>query len=585
VVIAEWMTRTVDALHHGITTVDSLWYHMPFAARFVQDGSIVHLHYVDTEPVVPFYPATSELLHAVAIEFVSNDFLSPLLNLGWMALVLLAAWCIGRPFGVAPISLIGACVLLGTPGLVATQPGGAYDDVVGLALFLSSIAILTNTVRGNDQLQLPGVAMAALAAGLACGTKYTLVGPVAILTIGIYVVCRRGQRLPALAVWTGLVVLTGGFWYVKNWAYEGNPLPSLSHIGPLKLASPPITSPSTTVGHYLFDWTIWRHYFIPGMRSSLGPASWAILACSIAGLVCLLGWGRSALYRMVAIVGIGSAIVFIYTPQFLGLPGAPFYFVYNIRYATPALLVGLVLFPLIPILSRRQAPFWVGLGLVAIMCVTQLDATIWPIHVFTEEFSKPVAGIDSLLGLLFGVAFLLGGLVIWIGRRHGTAWRPGPPLIAAVLILLLAVGYPIQRQYLADRYTTIGVGSTVAPRIVKWAQDLHDQRIAVDGPFMMLQYQYYGRDLSNYVQFLAQIFPNGGMNQYQSCQQWLKALDDGHFNYLFTLTPTEQRWARADPDATLVMSELIKNNYSLDVFKLGRHVGLSACDPQKSLTS
>ncbi len=56
-VAADWATRTVDALHHGMTTADTLWYHMPFAARFVQQDTIVPLHYVDAESVTVFFPA------------------------------------------------------------------------------------------------------------------------------------------------------------------------------------------------------------------------------------------------------------------------------------------------------------------------------------------------------------------------------------------------------------------------------------------------------------------------------------------------------------------------------------------------
>ena len=134
VLVAEWGTRTVDAFHHGMLTTDTLWYHMPLAARFVQQGTITPLHYADSGPVTVFFPASSELFHGLGILLMGNDVLSPLINLGWMALALLAAWCVGKPFGVAPVTLTGVVVLLATPGLVATQPGGAYDDVMGLAL-------------------------------------------------------------------------------------------------------------------------------------------------------------------------------------------------------------------------------------------------------------------------------------------------------------------------------------------------------------------------------------------------------------------------------------------------------------------
>ncbi len=352
ILTAEWATRTVDALHHGMTTVDTLWYHMPFAARFVELGSTTSLHYVDTEPVVQFYPANSELLHAVGILFLGNDLLSPMINLGWMALVLLAAWCIGRPFGVAPIALIGATLLLGTPGLVATQPGGGYTDVVGLALFLASIAVLVGAERSDGHPGLAGIAIAALAAGLAFGSKFTLVGPVAVLTVGVFVVCPRGRRLRHGGLWVGLVALTGGYWYVRNWVAIGNPLPSLSHLGPITLPSPPITSPNTTFGHYIFKSALWRHYFIPGLRSSFGPAWVVVVGAAALGMVLVFFSRRNRLWKMVAAVGAASVVVFVYTPQFLGFPGAPFYFVYNLRYVTPAILVGLVILPVAPRLAR-----------------------------------------------------------------------------------------------------------------------------------------------------------------------------------------------------------------------------------------
>jgi hypothetical protein len=99
--VAEWSVPTIDALRFGMIGIDTLWYHLPVAARFVQQGSIAHLHYLDSDPVTVFYPASSELLHAVGMVVMGSDVLSTVMNLGWLALALLAAWCLGRCFGVA----------------------------------------------------------------------------------------------------------------------------------------------------------------------------------------------------------------------------------------------------------------------------------------------------------------------------------------------------------------------------------------------------------------------------------------------------------------------------------------------------
>ena len=83
-----------------------------------------------------FFPANSELIHGLGILLMGNDVLSPLVNIGWLALALLAGWCAGRPFGVGAVTLTGVSALMATPNIVATQPGGGYDDIVGLALLL-----------------------------------------------------------------------------------------------------------------------------------------------------------------------------------------------------------------------------------------------------------------------------------------------------------------------------------------------------------------------------------------------------------------------------------------------------------------
>ena len=142
-------------------------------------------------------------------------------------LALLAGWCIGRPYGVAPVTICGVAALLVTPGLVATQPGGAYDDIVGLALLLSSAALLVTAAHGVPSNRLAGQAIAALAAGLAMGTKFTFVAPVGALTVGIWVLARRGRRWTETGVWLLLVIVTGGFWYLRNLIIVGSPLPSL----------------------------------------------------------------------------------------------------------------------------------------------------------------------------------------------------------------------------------------------------------------------------------------------------------------------------------------------------------------------
>ena len=63
--------------------------------------------------------------------FFDRDLVSPLINLGWLAVALFAAWCIGRPYGLGPQAMIGASVALGSQSLVEFQAGEALNDITG----------------------------------------------------------------------------------------------------------------------------------------------------------------------------------------------------------------------------------------------------------------------------------------------------------------------------------------------------------------------------------------------------------------------------------------------------------------------
>ncbi len=141
---AAWMVPTLGTLAAGMDRADSLWYHMPLAARFVQTGYLGHIYFFDPVFLASFYPANSEVLHAVPILFFDRDIVSPVLNLGWLSVALLAAWCIGRPYGLAPQALIGASVALGSQSLVEFQAGEALNDITGVAFVLAAVAILVN---------------------------------------------------------------------------------------------------------------------------------------------------------------------------------------------------------------------------------------------------------------------------------------------------------------------------------------------------------------------------------------------------------------------------------------------------------
>ena len=89
----------------GMTSSDTLSYHGPVAARFFQEGSITSLEFVYSDPIIPFLPFNSELLHAVGMLLSGATWPPRSSTSGWLGLALLAAWCVGRPYGLGPASL------------------------------------------------------------------------------------------------------------------------------------------------------------------------------------------------------------------------------------------------------------------------------------------------------------------------------------------------------------------------------------------------------------------------------------------------------------------------------------------------
>src|SRR5207342_2063314 len=144
-VVIHWAHPTGQAVDQGMYYQDTTWYHMSFSARFAQTGHVGPLHFTDPLKLAAwFYPQNSELIHGLGIVFLKTDFLSPLMNLMWVALCLLAAWCVGRPYGIGGVTVLGAAVVLDSEMLVGSQAGQGPNDVAGLFFLMTALAFLVD---------------------------------------------------------------------------------------------------------------------------------------------------------------------------------------------------------------------------------------------------------------------------------------------------------------------------------------------------------------------------------------------------------------------------------------------------------
>ena len=619
-VVVHWAHPTGQALDQGMYYQDTTWYHMSFSARFDQTGHIGPLHFTDPLKLAAwFYPQNSELLHGVGIVALDTDFLSPLINLMWCALCLLAAWCVGRPYGIGGVTVLGAAVVLDSEMLVGSQAGQGPNDVAGLFFLMAAIAFLvdgaatahairdaargrgvsggatTTAASASGETGEMGVVedvpvegdprvlatvgagplfMAGLAAGLGIGTKITLLATIAAFTIGVAILGGRQHWLRALGIWLGGILITAGFWYGRNFVYALNPFPQIRKIGPIHLPGPDQVAlyprPPHKLSEYYNDPTVWQHKLFPVLHDRLGPLWPAILAVVIIALVWAFFKGGSALMRILAATGMVAGIAYIFTPLTAsGSLGDPSGFDANLRYVAPVLTIGFLLLPLIPWFRHGRRP-WILIGLFAILLiqgtVTQAN---W-------EFKHHLASI--------GLAFLIVGVPALLVA--GFRARLSPVLLVSfgvvMAIAAVALGRVRENYYLDHRYVTaarppLGGGFRATPEwqpLQDWGRKASHERIGVFGRASAFgQYFFYGTDLSNHVQYLGQQGSHGTFRPIYNCALWRQTINQGHYDFVVTtpaigvietVAPPQNLWTSKDPNVRTVIQSGPAAVYKID---------------------
>ncbi len=495
VVVAQWSSPSLLNVGQGIFGGDATWYHLPFAARFAQQHSTWHLHFTDPLRLTAwFYPAGSELLHSVGILLYRSDWISPLLNLGWLALGLLSGYCIGRPHGVGPSTLTASALVLGSRLMLDTQAGDAGNDVVGVALLLAITALLVNgraaasREPGGGLVDRGLLILAGLACGLALSVKLTMLPPVGAIGVGLVLLAGRGKRLATAAVLAATAALTGGYWYLRNLAHGGSPLPQAGGLGPLRLPHPDQMSLYPRNPHSLSDYllghpNVFRAWILPDLGHAFGPLFWLVLGLALLAAVYAIAGSRDRILAIVGAAAIITTIVYVFLPLSAAGPlGEPRGFYSNLRYLTPGLALALVLIPLAPPL--RRTPVRAGatlLVLAAICAVTTLAPAPWYSH-YTAA------------------AVLITAALVWVPLTVGALDRGSVAIrgaAVAVSVSLLAMTFVLGRgqevRHARVHYTSEILAQRATRNSLKtfaWARELGRRRIAIAGSGELFFAQY-----------------------------------------------------------------------------------------------
>lgn len=527
-IVGDWFALSLTDLRYGPNGGDSIWYHLPFAARFAEEAAITGLHYTSPTFLSWFYPANSELLNSGWIVLSGGDSALPAVNLLWLGLALLAAWCVGRPYGVAPLTLVATALLLDATALTATQPGSADNDIASVALILTAAALIVNraaVLRGSRFEVGPGLAtVVAAVAGIAIGNKLMMVVPMVVLVVGLVALAGRGSHLRTGIAAAVAAAATGGFWFARNLLESGNPVPwrELS-LGPISLPSPDETlggGLSSSVASYWNDPWVWIDWFVPGLDERFGPLWPLVIGGAVAGVIIALLGGPDRPRRLLGAVGCVAFLTYLVMPLTAeGPPGMPVNFDGNLRQAAAAIALGLALLPIAWRLPTwtvdRVAPLAAG-GL-AVLVVT--DAPV----------GAGEGGVLEVLAVGSALAALAWALRLGLERVSPARARAA---MVALIVGAVAVGGGIAVADSDKRYQdefSKRMVATGMDEVFRWAQEVEGARI---GTTSILQYGLYGPELDNYVEYVGAPGPDGAFTELESCEAWRERINERDYDYL-----------------------------------------------------
>jgi hypothetical protein len=601
-VVGHWALTTKSALDRGVFNFDSLWYHLPFAAEMVQGHSLTGMHYVDTVFTNWFYPQNSEVLHGVGMLLTGRDTPSLFINYWWLGVTFLAAWCIGRPYERGSLSVVSVALLLEAHVLVVREPAAGKNDLMAAGLLLAAMAILITAWNLRDGGKPPAggpqtsniwtfaahrrvswaIGAAGLAVGLAAGTKVTALAMAGALSVAVIWLAPAGRRWAATGWWFVPALLGGGFWYLRNLLVAGNPLPAVESIGPISLPHPEqlqVARPDFSIAHYATDTGVWSEYFVPGLHDGFG-ALWPLVAggAILAALVAAL-WGRDRIVRVLGAVALFGFLAYLFTPlSAAGAEGAPEAFRINIRYLYGALLAGLVLVPLPRAFDEGRRRWWLLGALVVVL-------------VLTDRADAIARDPGRAFALLVVVLAVLVPAVLLLARGRGASRGVLAGGFAALAVATVAIGYPVQRHYLGERFRN-EVAAEAIPGMnldsaYRWARGVEDARIGLAGTSAAFaRYGFYGTDLSNRVAYLGERGPHGAFNPIPTCAAFRAAADAAGLDYLVTapllnfidpdrpVSSPEARWLRGDPAAVP-----IRRSGPVTVWRVRGELDPAGCGP------
>lgn len=193
---------------------DALWYHLARAAFWKQQHAIAYVPGANDARLNGF-PPNAEIADSFTMILGRTERFVGFVQLSALVAATIAIGGIARRIGLSVRQALFGALLFATLPVVILQSATALNDLVFAAFLVCSAYFLFTWTRLS-------LALAALALGLAIGTKITAVLGLPLLAVlGVVLYPRR--RWPALLLVGACGVALGSYWYLFNLAETGRP--------------------------------------------------------------------------------------------------------------------------------------------------------------------------------------------------------------------------------------------------------------------------------------------------------------------------------------------------------------------------
>jgi hypothetical protein len=438
--------------------IDSLTFHLPNIASWIQADTFWRVDQFTPLLANGNYPQNGDVLYLAIVQPWMNDAFVRVASVPFVALTALAVYALASELRVPrATAVLAGALFVSLPVVTFAAYDGAKTDAMGLFAFGAGLLFLArhSRVGGSGELLLAGLGL-----GIAFGTKWYMVLAVPAVVLVWLLASLAGRRglgaiLRSAAILTGVVLLAGGFWLVRNWVESGDPFfPVSVRVAGLTIFDAPRDFIRECAGFRIVDYLgspgIWADFILPAYRDNYGAPGLAIALGVLAALLLLAGAdGRvpalaAADGRVSALAAatLLTAACYAITPYTaFGLEDEPILVGANTRWATPALLLAVTL------------AAWAAGRAGRLRVPAELAAALAVADGLRRGFEVS-AGRVALAGL----ALVLLAAGVWLARRTPVRRLVRERAVLAVTLVLLglglvlALGHERQRRFNDGRY-------------------------------------------------------------------------------------------------------------------------------------